>query len=233
MDTSILENVGLEKREADVYMTLLRYGSSTATYIAREAKIERTLVYRILDKLIDKGYANFIIENKIKKFRAVNPETFLFEFKEKEKEFLAYLPKLKSIVNEKKKEPTIELYRGTNGIRSLTRELLRRKQDYVAIVGKTYSSLDQFFKLFAKAIEETNIHERVLVKEGQIIIKSKNTEIRYLPKNYEYNSPIVISNETIAIILESKTFLTILIEDKNLAQTFKSYFELLWTIAKK
>lgn len=235
METAILEELGLNKKEAEIYINLLIEGSSTATKISRSTKIERTLVYRILEKLIDRGIVNYKIENKVKKFNAVNPERLLIELKEKEKRLKSYLLKLKGITKQKEKEPNIEIYKGLNGIRGLARETLRLKQDYDVISTEIKSqSMHYFFELFMKEIEKADIHERVLVTEGmKITFKSKNTRIRYLPKGYKYKTTTGISGDNVALILWSEPFLTVVIKDKNLADTYRSYFEILWKMAKK
>ncbi len=233
METDVLEKFGLEKKEAKVYVALLKIGLSSATTISRETKIERTQVYRVIEKLIDKGRASFIVENNVRKFHAVEPERLLIELKEKERELKAYLPKLKGICNEKKREPNIELYRGEGGIRSLIRALLGLRRDYDVIAGKGVPEMQAFFEAMMEAIEEAGVHERVLARESVDIVKSKNTEVRYLPKNHSYESTIGFCGDKVGIILWSKPFLAIAIEDEGLGKTFRSYFELLWKMAKK
>ncbi len=234
METAVFEKLGLEKAEAQAYLALLKCGLSSATAISRETKIERTRVYRIIEKLIDKGLASFIVENKVRKFRAIEPERLLLELKEKERELKSYLPELKELGRMKRREPKIEIYRGENGVRSLSRSLLSFRKNYDVIAGKGVPGMQEFFELFMEALEEAGIHERVLAMEGMDIAKSKNTEVRYLPKNHEYESTIGVCGSKVGIILWSKPFLAIAIEDQSLGKTFRSYFELLWNnVARK
>lgn len=60
--------LGLEAEMADLYLTLHAYGPQTITGLARLAKVERTRVYRLLDKLtasnlveVEKQYKRVIL----------------------------------------------------------------------------------------------------------------------------------------------------------------------------
>jgi len=231
-----LERIGLEKKEADVYIAILKLGTSTATSVSRETQIERTLVYRTIDKLIGKGLVNYIIENKVRRFNAVEPEKLLIQLKEKENELKSILPKLKEASRYKNKgDPRVEIYRGLKGIKSLVREIYILKQDYRAILSEyEFPQLKLFFEQLMGFLEKENIHEKLLLKEGlKVDIVSKNTEIRYLPKEHSFLATTGVCGDKVAIILWTEPFLAIGIESKELANTYKSYFDILWKIARK
>ncbi len=70
-------------------------------------------------------------------------------------------------------------------------------------------------------------------KRGKIILTNKNTKIKYLPD--KFFSPVVTAvygNKT-AIFIWSDPLFVILIKDKGVADSFNSYFSILWEIAKK
>ena len=56
----ILEEIGLSKNEAKIYLTLLDLGSATASKIADTSKMHRTTVYDALDRLVQKGIVSHI-----------------------------------------------------------------------------------------------------------------------------------------------------------------------------
>lgn len=231
--SNLREIAGLDENEAKTYTALLKLGPSTAMALSRQTKIERTLVYRTLDKLVERGLASYAVENRTKKFAAAGPEKLLLQLKEKEEGLKGLLPHLKEMAgSEKRTEPAIELYRGPNGVKTLVRDILKLKKDYVAFVRDKPTELKFFFETFMKSIEREGIHERVLVKEGTKIQKSKNTQVRYLPKEYQYHTTTGICGNMVGIILWSGPFLAIKIESRELADTYRSYFELLWKIAK-
>lgn len=235
MDTTILKEIGLDDYEIKIYLALLQESTITAMAISRKTKMERTTVYRVLESLIDKGLASFIVENKVKKFNAISPEKLLIRLKEKEEELKKILPELNNLLKLKKDaELNIEIYRGLSGIKSMIRDILILKKDYVTILAeKELDELSLFFRLFMKSIEKERIHERVLIKKGSKTYKSKNTQIKYLPKEYAYSTGFGVCENLVGIVLLSDPFLAIKIENKELADTFRSYFEILWKIAKE
>ena len=68
MDTKTLEMLGLEQKQAKIYLALLQLKQATATKISEDTRIERTLCYSIINKLIDKGLISYIIQNNVKYF---------------------------------------------------------------------------------------------------------------------------------------------------------------------
>lgn len=234
METDILESIGFSKEESQIYIVLLKEGKSKALQISKITDIERTQTYRILESMIKKGFITYKDENRIKTFTAINPEMLLLELKEKEKRLKEYLPTLNILSNKKINEPTVEIYKGLNGIKNLARETLKNKQDYDLLCTKIPgSNLNYFLDYFMKAIEKANIKERILIEEDTIIdFKSKNTKIKYLPKTLEYKTTTAITKDKIALIIWYDPFLAIVIKDKNIAKTYQSYFELLWSTAK-
>lgn len=232
MNTEILEEIGMDENEAKIYIALLRLAASSATELSRQTKIERTAVYRIIERMIDSGLVTFVTENKVKKFRAVKPEKLLIHLREREEMLKEFLPELKKVPKQEK-EPEIEIYRGLKGIKSMIRDILKLKKDSFVIIGdKQAKGLEQFFRIFVRLVEKEGIRERLLIKEGTDILKSRNTKIRYLPK--EYNIPATTGGcgDIVRIILHSEPFFAITIKSREFAETYKSYFELLWNIAK-
>ena len=79
-----LEEIGFDKKETQVYLALLKIGETTATNISRESKIERTLVYYIIEKMINSGLVSFKLKNNVKYYSTSAPEKILEEIRENE-----------------------------------------------------------------------------------------------------------------------------------------------------
>ena len=82
----LLQDLGLEEKEAKVYLALLSLGETTATKISKKTNLDRTLIYQLGNKLIEKGLASYIIKNNVRYFSAANPEKLVQDLKEKEKQ---------------------------------------------------------------------------------------------------------------------------------------------------
>ena len=66
-EVSILEDLGLSKREAKAYLALLELGSTTVGEIIKKTDIPSSKIYEVLDRLMKKGLVSYVI---IKLFRS-------------------------------------------------------------------------------------------------------------------------------------------------------------------
>lgn len=235
METETLEKLGLEKKESMIYLALLKLSQASAAKISEETRIERTLCYSIIQKLIDKGLVSYMLQNNVKYFRPAPPEKLMQELKEKEEELKKIMPQLTGLMRLKQEKTKAEVYQGKEGMRAVLKDIIREKKDYIVFgeEGRFQETLPAYSKQFMRMIEEENIKERVLVKEGEDVIKSKNSFFRYIPKEFfSPTSTVVYGNKT-AIIVWSEPYLIFLIENKEVADSYKSYFEMVWKIASK
>lgn len=234
---SVLKEIGLEDKEASVYLSLLKLNEATATKIAKESKIERTLVYKILDKLKDRGLISYNIKNKKQYFYPSDPKKMLEELKEKEQRFREILPYLSSFQKIPEKEKIkIEIVEGVDGFKNLIRGVLILKQDYIGIGGgfNFQNMLGYFGKYWMKYLEKHKIHERLILPEGlKITLRSKYSEFRYLPKGYPSIGGFIVMKNKVGFIIRSKPIIIIVIENEKFSNAFRSYFELLWKVTKK
>ena len=84
MDFSTLEKIGLTNSEAKTYVALLKLGQTTAGPIVSEAKVTRSKIYDILERLKNKGLVSYITKKSTKHFSATSPENILHYLEEKE-----------------------------------------------------------------------------------------------------------------------------------------------------
>jgi HTH-type transcriptional regulator, sugar sensing transcriptional regulator len=237
MDTEILEQIGLEKDEIKIYLILLRIGSITATKIASETNIYRTNVYRLLDSLISKGLASYILKNNVKYFSASSPKKLLDDQKKKQQELQKLILELEKIPPVKEIEFKVETFKGKEGLVAVLKYVLRERKDYVVFgeEGKFQEILPYFIEQLLRDIKNLSIHERILSKEsmkGRIKL-TKNSKIRYLPEKYFSPTMTVVFGDFTAIFDWNEPYHAVLINSKPMAESYKNYFELLWKIAKK
>ncbi|MCK5033289.1 MAG: helix-turn-helix domain-containing protein, partial [Calditrichia bacterium] len=68
-----LQQVGLSRREAEVYIALLQKKEFTAPELAKITTITRTKIYEILQNLVHKGACNESYRNGQKVYRGIEP----------------------------------------------------------------------------------------------------------------------------------------------------------------
>src|SRR5437868_1080631 len=72
-----LLNLGFGKKEAGVYLALLELGKRTVSPIARNAGINRTTTYDILDTLVNKGLASVSGKEPVQEYVAESPDKIM------------------------------------------------------------------------------------------------------------------------------------------------------------
>lgn len=129
MDTKIFEKLGLAKSETDIYLMLLKIGSSTAAKISEKTGLNRSHIYDSLKKLMDKGLVSTYESNNTLYFSPASPETIQDYVKEIEKEISTIIPELNKLKEIEKPSTKIQLFHGKSGIKnSYTRHNKNKKR---------------------------------------------------------------------------------------------------------
>jgi len=230
----ILEEVGLSKNEAKIYLRLLREGSCLAGTIAKLTGIHRRNVYDSIERLIKKGLVGYIKKNNRMYFRVVEPERFIEILKEKEEIIREILPKLRLMP--KKENEEILFFRGKNGLKSIFEDQLREKKE-ILIVGASKVAnkiLKYYFHWFNKRRVKERIKVKIIAAKGQDFSDVPLSEVRYIAKKYHGPGAFnVYGNKVVILHWSEENPLAILIKNKGIAESYKNYFELLWKIARQ
>ncbi|MFH1585920.1 MAG: helix-turn-helix domain-containing protein [archaeon] len=236
MDTKELQEVGLTKTEAKIYLVLLDLGSSLAGEITKKSELNRTIVYYSLDKLIEKGLATYVIEANRKVFKPVNPDRFIEILKEKEENIEKILPNLKEKFDSLKQESEAKIFRGKKGIKSVFEEILRTDQDYLIFgaEGKFKDLFPDYFHNFNIRRMKQGIKVKVIYNErvrNQRKGKLKDVQMKFLPKEFDFPSTTQIFGDNVSIVVWSEPPFAFVINSKEAVKSHKNFFNLLWKIA--
>lgn len=238
-----LLNIGLTDRESDTYLTLLQLHEAPVAEIAEKTKESRTHLYDTLRSLISKGLVSYVIKDAVKYFHAAPPEKLLDYLKEKELSILTVLPQLKELHKPKFEKPTVEVYENKEGMKTILNDIIRTKKDWFAIgsTGKGPQVLhSSFIEKFHKERIKNKIHLHVLCnpttegkQRGKEFKRYGLVKVKYLPKTHKSPATIYIYGNKTAIVmwLAGEKPFAILIENDEIARSFKSYFHLLWRIS--
>lgn len=246
MDTERLEKLGLSPNESKVYLALLEIGSSTADKISQKAGIHRRTVYDNIEKLLNKGLISFVIRANKKYFEATNPNQLkeLIKYKkdsiEKQERILnKMLPDLLLAQELSKDKQEINVYKGKEGIKTILWDILRTGKSNCVIGAHSRKEFEIILKQFHKQRIKLKIENRMIFKREDIerarkFAKKPFTDVRVMPT--EYTSPIAINiyADKVALLIRSvKNPLGILIKNKDTADGFRTYFDMLWNSCMK
>lgn len=246
MEFKDFEKLGLNRNEARVYFGLLQKGQATAAELVKSVGVHRNIIYDNLDKLIEKGLVTYIVEGTKKKFIAENPEAIL-EFlkgeenkiKDKIETVKDFIPEINKILTSKKERQEAYLFRGTKGIKKILLEILSSKEFWAIGVSNASVELlgETFWKNFNIKRKAKKIRENLLFnhdfKNVVGITQDRFSARRVLPEELTQVTEILIYGHKVAITVYSKEPIGVVIEDKDIFETFKQQFTLLWKISKK
>lgn len=157
---------------------------------------------------------------------------------DKKNELNNYLPELLNLFNTSGQRPHVKFFEGKEGVLALQREFL--KTDDTPIYGIT--SLDNVFELFPE-YENTYMKKRVQKKipsktiytsrKGPVLKELDESSLReskYIePDKLPLGVDITILKDKVAIIALRGKVSGTLIEHKEIADSFRAIFELVWS----
>lgn len=237
MNPRLLEDIGLTKLEIKVYLAMLDFGSASAGQISSVSGVHRRSVYDALDRLLEKGLVAIIAVNNRKEYQAVNPNRLLDLMKERESNVQEAMPELLLKFNMSREKSPASFFKGKEGIKAIFDDQLRVGKTIHVISGNknAYELLPYYIKHYDAERKRRNIKIRIMFNNNaKIVGKPPVTEIKYLPEVYGGLAAVNIYGDNVAIILWSEdTPMGIVISNKEIADTYMNYFNILWKIAEK
>lgn len=244
-----LKKIGLTENEARVYLALLELGSETAQEVAKKAGVKRATTYVQLEALMKMGLVTSFEKNKKTLFRAEDPE-HLVKITEREKK-LAHerenaleeiLPELGKLYLSSGERPRVRFFEEVEGLKTMQAEFLKSGAKEV----ESFSSADDVLKIFPNLAEEYTARKIKRGVKSKIIYTSSRgaflkphdeatlREARFVPPDkFPLSCDIAIYGNTVAIsVLKNKIF-GVVIENKDIADSMRSFFALAWESAGK
>lgn len=228
-----LKQAGLTENESKIYLALIDLGPSMAGQISRKTGLHRRTVYDTVEMLIKKGLIGYILENNRKKFQASNPERILEIINEKQNILSPFVEQLQQKYQSTKEKEETNFYKGKEGLKTVFEDQLNSKE--ILILGasqEAYEILQFYFKWYDKARKQKKIKARIIASDKKIK-RIPLAEIKYLPEKYSNPVAVNIYEDKTAIILWAKEPIAVVIKNREIANGYKNYFELMWRIAKK
>ena len=230
MDKEAVKQAGLSDNESEVYLLLLQLNESLASEIAEKSKISRPHIYDTLAKLIEKGVASSFIKNGRKYFRPANPEVLLELLKAKEMSLQNALPDLKKLYTPSKEKPIVEVYEGKGGLKTILKEILREKKDFCGIgaTAKWKEEIPIALEQYKVQRKKLGLKAKLLYTEDEQTLNIKENEYRPISKQFASPATTFIFGNKTCLIMWLDTIISILIDNCELADSFRSYFDMMW-----
>jgi sugar-specific transcriptional regulator TrmB len=236
MNINNLQEMGLTKNEALVYRALLELGPSLAGQIARKTGMHRRSVYDTTEMLIQKGLIGYILRNNRRLFEANNPQRFLDLVKEKEEIANSFMGEMMALYGKTKEKQETNFYKGKQGLKFVFEEQIAEGKEILIIGASPLANeiLQFYFHWFDKRRAEKRIKTRIIFNKIDKKIRIPLSEIRYMPKKYTSPLAVNIYGSKVVLIMWSKDNpFAIVIKQKEIADGYRNYFEMMWKVARK
>jgi|SRR3989338_8640374 len=241
MIEEVLQKIGFNDKEIQVYMACLQLGPASVRKVADKARINRGTTYDILRSLRGQGLVIYYHQDKHQYFIAEDPaklkvslEQKFQKLKEIESEIEEIIPQLKSIYNKAGTKPVVKYYSGLKGVKIILQDVIETCQ----INSKEYyvfssSTIKNYLYGAYPDFSDDRIGAKIKVKVISIGPGGEMRgldERRWLTKKESTPTYTLIYDNKVAMIsvdAENKP-LGVIIEDKNIYQTQKMIFEFIW-----
>jgi sugar-specific transcriptional regulator TrmB len=245
MRQEVLEELGLSKNEAKVYLALLGIGSASVGKITKESGVHRRNVYDALERLMKRGLVGDVTKSKVKYFEVANPNRLLDilnkekeSMKKKENGIKSILPELLMLCDTKKQDEYVNVYKGREGIVTILEDVLKTGRENLVLGARVPKELLPVIERYHKQRLKLKVPLKMLFnkadrKRGMRLSKEPNTEVRFLPNAYD--SPItanIYGSKVGLLIWSEKNPMGILIQNHNVYVGFKEFFKLIWNVAE-
>lgn len=215
---SQLDNFGLDEIEAKIYLHLLENGSRTPLALSRDTNINRSRIYRYLDKLKSKKLIEEVNLGRGITLKASNPHNLELLLLEREQILKAQkenlpdiLKTLTTIGSDPHKGIEIKHYHGTDGLKQMLWNHLSAKKEILVfgyenrndIAGKAFAEKIRFEQVDRKItkIEVENATDQGSYWYTNVPNWGKYYKSRYIPpKILDIRQYQVIFNDTISIL---------------------------------
>lgn len=237
---SLLENLGLSKREADVYLASLRLGESAAQDIAHAAGLTRTTAASVLERLAAQGFVSVHRKAGKRLYWIEDPHVLV----EHERARLAVTEELAGRLHteyhQADKKPDAEVVDAKEAIVAMMVKIIEGLPDGAEIrtiespAAKHYQAVmsDELFHAIAKRKTAKGIRTRSLVPAGsQSAIRpgaiQKSVEVRALPPGILFESSLWIFGASLVLFSGTHAF-AVRVNHRHMHESMASLFEHFW-----
>jgi len=240
----VIESVGLDQKESQLYLAGLQLGSAPASEYASRSGLNRITTYNYLEALSKRGVFTAVKKERGKWYTPIKPEELALEARKNVDALERLLPELRSLQGSEHRKPHVRFYEGWEGVKRVYEDTLTAQSELLnyansAIVRANWENYDEDY--VAKRVK-SGIYLRGIApddeagREVQKMDKYCHREIRLVPGDeFDFNNEIKIYDNKVAIISfghELEDAFGVIIESKEVAETQRQIFGMAWRYAQ-
>lgn len=237
-----LEEVGFSGKEVAVYLALLEVGKGSVLSISKISGVDRTTTYRVLQSFLTMPIAQTFEEEKKTKWAALNPR-YLVDYVQKKKRIVTELfPDLEALYNLSEEKPKLVYFEGKEGLADLVATMVKETKARGEMISFSapgaasgYYSTKRFEKISNDRAKK-QIMTRILIpsiegvpgyKEGEDWKNWRHIKIVDANK-FPFKASFNVWNNKVALLTTKNHPIGVVVESKDIADTFRSIFNIVW-----
>jgi sugar-specific transcriptional regulator TrmB len=237
--TEVLNKIGLNEKEASVYLALLELGTASVQSIAQKATLKRPTTYLILDELQAKELVSVMPQSKKALFTAESPEHLINELSKRQELLKRFLPDLLALHNAKKEKPKVQLFYGKEGIGKVYDILFESPEVwFFATISDAFSIFPEMPKELMAKVRARKIKVREILTQTEQDIKYAKTipvdeqyQIRVIPASMRFMTDNAIFGDHVVFFSYHPQIFAVMITSREVSQSLKTLYELAWQSA--
>jgi len=239
---------GLDAKQSATYLAMLELGPASVLEVAKKSGVNRSMLYGVLDALVDKGLVYQSLRGKKTKFVARDPEALQGLLVQKVEQFSKLLPELKAMANSGGSKPIVTVHEGIEGIKQAYLGSVHSKEKKLyafvgveSLLSKT-NILENFWDdEFKKERRKRNVFGQLLApnnaagKKFQLKDNQNFRESRLVDAaRYNFPAEALVYDDTVAFISYTPhEEFAIQIKSPAIAQTLKMAWRFMWEASRR
>lgn len=236
--------LGLTPKESAAFLELVRLGGCPVSRWAKHAKINRSSMYVLLDRLKTQGLVTSFIHQGVLHVQAVSMGELPAILSDKQQSieltrdlFIKHLPQLQKLESTHGLTPKIAFYEGKKRVEAMYENVMK-EQSFKAYFhpGRMKALMPEYFHKIPQALKAKEGQAKELLircKEADEYInlyRSKSHQITLLPRSIKFSSDTIITRQKIYLVgYSSSDVVATEIWNEELAQTQSVLFDLIWS----
>lgn len=241
--TDYLQKIGLNEKEAELYLAGLQIGPATIQDLAQESGLKRTTIYEIIKTLQEKKLINQSQQGKKKIFIMEEPENVGLFLKQRENIFKQILPELESLQNKDTKKPAVRIYEGKLGLEKIYEDMIKKPGEILVLAAPKDLISKGILEFLQDDWEPRRIRSKILMRRVNINLTKDSKrdfkifpkpdeleQVKYLPADdYPFTIGIYIYRHKVAFVsYQSQEMMGIVLRSPAINLTLKAVFETYW-----
>lgn len=233
----VLKNIGLDEKQAAVYLALLELGTASVQSIAQKALLKRPTTYLILDELKGRGLVSVVPRAKKVLYTAESPEKFLGDLYKKQELLKRFMPNMLALYNAKITKPQVLLFEGKEGVAKVYDKIFASPEVlFFSTIRDVFSMFPEMPKILKKRVETRQTKFRELLTQTSAdleyvtwVKQGEYYQSRFAPKNFsEFLTDSAIFGNSVAFFSFKPTVFAVQIDSREISQSLKVLFDLAW-----